>query len=247
MQVAKPKDMRFFRRGVKLPIKIDGQKPYLDTKVVFADGTEKLSKLVIDLGAGHFLSMENLENKAVLQKNAITANLGMTVTGFMNGTVSRIKQLDLGKYKMKDVITSFPDFDENLRALSAKRDGNLGIAMLKKFDIIISYPDSVLYLKPGLSINKKDEHDMSGLVYYTNLKDDFKHIIIHKVEEGSAADVAGLQPNDEIVSINFKPVSPLSMQQIDNLFKSADGRSFMLGIFRDHEFLNVMLTLKRRI
>jgi C-terminal processing protease CtpA/Prc len=77
--------------------------------------------------------------------------------------------------------------------------------------------------------------------------DDLQHIIIYQVEPGSAGQIAGLLPDDEIVAINFKPVSPLSLQQIDNLFKSADDRTLILGIVRDRKYINVMLTLKRRI
>ncbi|WP_394353160.1 hypothetical protein [Mucilaginibacter humi] len=49
------------------------------------------------------------------------------------------------------------------------------------------------------------------------------------------------------MAINFKPVSPLSMQQIDELFRSSDGRMLILGIFRNKKYMNVMITLKRRI
>lgn len=245
--VGAPKHMRFFSKGSKIPIKLEGNKPFVNAKVTFANGTAKQSKLVVDLGAGHFLSMENLENKSILQNSAVSANLGMTVTGFMNGTVSRIKELDIGKYKMKDVITSFPDYDENLRVLLGQRDGNLGIGMLKKFDIIFNYQDSAMYLKPGRAFKQKEEHDMSGLIYYADMHSAEQQIMIYKVEPGSAAEIAGLKPKDEIVEINFKPASQLSMQRIDNLFKSTDGRKVILGIYRDQKYIDIILTLKRRI
>jgi hypothetical protein len=247
IQVAEPKNMRFYRRGVKIPITIEDKKPHLATKVMFANGTQKQSKLIVDLGAGHFLSMENLDNKAELQNIAIPANLGMSINGLINGTISRIKEVDLGKYKMKNVITSFPEYDEHLKELSSTRDGNLGIAMLKKFDVIFNYPGSCIYLRPGPAFSKKDEHDMSGLVYFADVRDELQHIIIHKVEPGTAGEEAGLLPYDEIVAINFKPVHPLSMQQIDNLFRSANNRTLLLGIFRKGKYINVAITLKRRI
>jgi hypothetical protein len=245
--VADPKKMRFYKRGIKIPITIEDKKPHFTTRVVFADGTESQKKLIIDLGAGHFLSLENIDNKNDLQKISIPANLGMSLNGLIKGTLSRIKEIDIGKYRMKNVITSFPDYDNLLKMLSANRDGNLGMAMLKKFDIIFNYPDRVMYLKPGLTFKKKDEHDMSGLIYLADVRDDLQHIIIHQVEPGTAGEEAGLLPQDEIVAINFKPVYPLSMQQIDNLFRSAHDRTLVLGIFRNGKYINVMLTLKRRI
>ncbi|MES2376384.1 MAG: aspartyl protease family protein [Bacteroidota bacterium] len=247
MRVSLPKDMRFYKKGSKIPLSIEDKKPYLTTKVVFADGSEKQNKLIVDLGAGHFISMEGLENKAAIQKKFINANLGMGINGLISGTLSRVKEVELGAYRVKNVIAAFPEDEARTRALTVPRDGNLGIGLLKKFDLIIDYPDSVIYLKPGPNYRKTEEHDMSGLVYFADVLDDFQHIIIYQIEPESAGETAGLQPNDEIVAINFKPVSPLSMQQIDDLFRSSDGRLLILGIFRNKKYINVLLTLKRRI
>jgi hypothetical protein len=247
IQVAAPKDMRFYKRGIKIPISIEDKKPYINTRVTFANGTAAQSKLIVDLGAGHALSMENVKNKEAIQKNAVQANLGMGINGLINGSISRIKQLEIGKYKLKNVITAFPNYSETIKTLGIPRDGNLGIGILKKFDIILNYPDSVMYLKPRSSFSKREEYDMSGLVYFSDIQDDLQHIYIHTVDAGSAGEEAGLLPDDEIVGINFKPVSPLSLQQIDNLFKSSDGRVLLLGIFRNKKYINVVLTLKRRV
>ncbi|MDB5115596.1 MAG: hypothetical protein JWQ79_1088 [Mucilaginibacter sp.] len=242
--VARPKDMRHYRNPIKIPISIENKKPYLTTKVVFANGTVKYSKLIVDLGAGHYLSMENVENKNDLQKKYINANLGMGIKGLISGSLSRIDEVDLGKYKLKNIITAFPDYDT--RTLSVPRDGNIGMGLLKKFNIIFDYPNGVMYLKPNFNFTNPCEHDMSGLGYYS-LGDADNHIIIYNVEPGSAGDKMGLQKDDEIVSINFRPVKMMSLQEIDDLFKSQNGRTFAIEIFRDKKYYRRLLTLKRRI
>lgn len=245
INVSRPKDMRYFRNSTKIPLSIEEQKPYLTTKVIYADGTEKENKLIVDLGAGHFISIENTANKTAYQKTFITANLGMGIKGVISGSLSRVKEVDLGKYKIKNVITAFPD-EDTTRKLVIPRDGNLGIGLLKKFNIIFDYPNGMLYLKPWDSFKTRDEHDMSGLGYFSS-GPDLDHVIIYKVEPGSAGDEAGLQKDDEIISINFKPAGDMPLEQIDNLFKSSDGRGFALVIFRDGKYYNLLLTLKRRI
>jgi hypothetical protein len=245
LRVALPKNMRFYKKADKVPLSIEEGKPYLSGKVIFADGSEKQSKLIVDLGAGHFISMENVKNKSSVQKKAVNANLGMGINGLINGTLSRISEVDIGKYKVKDVIAAFPDDDT--QTLSIPRDGNIGIGLIKKFDVIFDYPDSVIYLKTASNFKRKDEHDMSGLVYYLDTQGDLRRIMIYKIEEGSAGEEAGFQPNDEIVDIDFKPIERLSLQQIDDLFKSANGRTFVVGIARDNKYIKVLLTLKRRI
>ena len=56
-----------------------------------------------------------------------------------------------------------------------------------------------------------------------------------------------LEKGDEIMSINFKPVAKMTLEEIDSIFKSRDGRGILLEIFHDHRYDKVILTLKRRI
>jgi len=248
LTVGLPKNIRVFKKADKLPINIEEQKPYIDTRLLLGNGKPMSGKLIVDLGAGHPISLENLLNvNQGLPDKFISANLGMGITGPISGYLSRIDELDLGKYKLKNVLVSFPDFDElKARAQSVKRDGNVGIEVLKKFNLIFDYPEGVLYLKPNADFKQPFEHDMSGLEYYTE-GDGFKHVIINRVERGSAADEIGLIKGDEIVAINFKSVQDMTVADIDDLFKSRNDRSLLLEIFHDNRYDKVILTLKRRI
>jgi C-terminal processing protease CtpA/Prc len=103
----------------------------------------------------------------------------------------------------------------------------------------------LLYLKKGPLFDESSEHDMSGLEYYST--GNFSHIIIGRVEPGSAGDLIGLEKGDEIMAINFKPVTKMTLEEIDSIFKSRDGRGVLLEIFHDNRYDKVILTLKRRI
>jgi hypothetical protein len=245
LTVSRPKDIRLFKKGNKVPLIIENRKPYIMAKVTFPDGAKSNDKLILDLGAGHPLSLENIIKKQGLPKKFIAANLGVGLTGPIDGFISRVKEVDVGRFKIKDVITSFP-IDDNTAEPLEPRDGNLGIAILKRFTLIIDYPDSALYLKPGPTLNDPFEHDMSGLEYYRT-GDDYDHVLISRVEPGSPADEVGLEKDDEIMSINFKPVAKLTLEEIDAMFKSQDDRSLLLVIFHDKKYDNVIITLKRRI
>ena len=87
---------------------------------------------------------------------------------------------------------------------------------------------------------------MSGLEYYA-AGDNFDRIIISRVEPGSAGDEIGLERDDEIVTINFKPVSKMTLEEIDDIFKSKNDRSLLLDVYHDKKMDKVVLTLKRRI
>lgn len=245
IDVSAPKDMRYYKRAVRIPISVEDRKPYLTTYVTFANGTARQCKLVIDLGAGHFISLENLANDRILQPNRVFADLGVGINGTLSGYLSRIKMVELGKYTVKDVIAAFPEAIDFVPAV--QRDGNLGIGLLRKFNIIFDYPNGAIYLRPGLEYRKHDEHDMSGMTYYSITDNDLMHVVVDKVEPGSAASKAGLKKGDELEMIDGNAVGNMTLQQIDDLFQSWDGRSFFLLIARDKKYLPLRLTLKRRV
>ena len=245
ISVSKPKDIKLFKKGNKIPLTIEDRKPFLQAKVTFANGIKTTNKLIMDIGAGHPLSLENMLKKHGLPEKFVVANLGVGLTGPIEGFLSRVKEVDLGKYKMKNVITSFPVEKENTPVL-AQRDGNLGLGILKRFNMIIDYPDSALYLKPGANFDLPFEHDMSGLEYYST-GENYSRVFISRVEPGSAADEIGLEKDDEIISINFKPVKNMTLEDIDALFRSQVDRNLLLEIYHDKQLDRVVITLKRRI
>jgi hypothetical protein len=244
--VTKPKNTRFFGKANKIPLSIENRKAYLHAKVTLANGTKTDDKLLFDLGAGHPLSLQNVIQKYGMPDKFIYANLGQGLTGPIEGFITRVNEVDVGKYKLKDVITSMPVDDKEKDAMEPVRDGNLGIGILKRFDLIIDYPDSALYLKPAQRLDEPFEHDMTGMEYFKS-GDDFDHVIVSRVEPGSPADQLGIEPGDDIVWINFKPVIKMTLEQIDKIFKSGPDRNLFLIIYHQKKTDHVVLTLKRRI
>ncbi|HWZ03105.1 MAG TPA: aspartyl protease family protein [Mucilaginibacter sp.] len=246
LTVYRPKDENRFKIGEKIPITIENHKPYMLAGVYLPGGIKKESKLVIDLGAGHPVSLDNMAKSPDLPKKFIRANLGIGFNGPIDGYMSRINEIQLGKYHVKNPISSFPIDDSLQSKRNEKRDGNLGVGMLKRFVIVFNYAGNAIYLRPDPEFSQPFEHDMSGLEYYA-CGDGFKRIVISRVEPGSAGDQIGLEKDDEIVSINFKPIEKMTLEQVDDLFKSQNDRNLLLGIYHDKKIDQVILTLKRRI
>jgi len=246
LTVYHPNDTLLFKKWDKIPITLENRKPYLLARVHLPDGCVKESKLVVDLGAGHPLSLENVADLHEIPGKCVPAILGIGINGAVSGYLSRVNEIEIGKYDIKNLISSFPQTDSLKNLLTAKRDGNLGIGILARFTVVFDYPDSAIYLKAGSNFNAPFEHDMSGLEYYA-AGNDFKHIIISRVEPGSAGANVGLMEDDEIISINSKPVTEMSIEQVDDIFRSQNDRNLLLGIYRDKKYNKVIITLKRRI
>jgi hypothetical protein len=238
------------RKGTKIPITIEDKKPYLVTQIMLADGRKVSVKLIIDTGAGHPVSLENYNGQPFqIPEVNIAANLGIGLTGAINGYLGRVPSIKLGKYTLQNVIASFPDYrDVGSKVLSVSRNGNLGNSILKRFDVLFDYNSQAMYLKPSSFLKEPFEHDMSGMEL-TSAGPDYNRVIVTRIEPFSPAEDVGLKSNDEILSINFKPVREMSMQEIDNLFRSRNDRSFILEVVHDQgkRRERVVITLQRRI
>ncbi len=253
LTIYKPETAYIPRKGYRIPLMIEDRKPYLISNVELASGEKIAAKLILDTGAGHPISLET--NGGVpfeVPKLNIAGNLGIGLTGPISGFISRVKSLSLGKYTLTNVIAAFPDYDDvGSKVYSVSRNGNMGITVLKRFNVILDYSESALYLKPGALLNEPFEHDMSGMEL-TSAGEKFDRILVSRVEPGSSADEAGLRKDDEIIAINFKPVAEMSSSEVDNLFRSKADRSFILDVLPNgsksmRERERVILTLKRRI
>jgi hypothetical protein len=245
LNICRPKDLRPYGKSFRVPLSIEDRKPYLHADVTYPNGTKKDCKLVVDIGAGHPVSIENMVKVNGQPDKYIPANLGVGLNGPIEGYICRIKSIKIGKFTLDDVLASFPDSTEKIMT-SIPRDGNLGIGILKRYNVIFDYADSVMYIKPGQLQNEPFEHDMSGLEYYATGKE-YQHVVISRVEPGSAGDAIGLERGDEIISVNFRPVEKMTLEQIDAIFKSRDNRSILLEVYHDNRYDNVILTLKKRI
>ena len=248
--IYKPEKSYLPRRGSRIPLSIEDRKPYITTHIQLKSGKKLPVKLIIDTGAGHPVSLETMDGVPFeLPDERIQGNLGVGLTGPIDGYIGRISSLQLGKYTLHNVITAFPDYEDAAsRVFSINRNGNMGLAIIKRFNVVFDYNRVAMYLKPNSPIKESFEHDMAGMEI-GSAGEDFKRLIITRVEPSSAAEQAGLIMGDEILAINFKPVSEMSLSEIDILFKSRNGRAFIIDVApKDGKSKErVILTLKKRI
>jgi hypothetical protein len=238
------------RRGHRIPISIEERKPYIEAEIQLNKETTEKVKLIIDTGAGHPISLESrMGTPFPVPEINITANLGVGLSGPINGYLGRITALKMGKYELKKVISAFPNYnDVAAKVRVGGRNGNLGNQVLQQFEVVFDYSRNSLYLKPGAKFGDPFEHDMSGMEFYSP-GPDYGRLVVNRVEPYSPAEEEGIKVGDEIISINLKPVTDYSAAEIDELFKSGDNRSFLLEILKkDSKTLSKLIfTLKRRI
>jgi hypothetical protein len=234
------------RRWASMPLTLEGGKAYLNTEASINDTLLLPLKLILDTGAGHALSIETKSDpRLVVPKQRLRSQLGRGLNGFINGYLGRVTSLQLGQYKVRSLLTSFPDADQ-VRSEVA-RNGNIGFELLKRFELIIDYHHNRLMLQPNSLFRDPFEHDMCGFELLAT-GPDYRRYLVLRVEPGSPADQAGLQAKDEILSVNLLPAAGLTLTQMSRLFHSADGRQLLLIVRRaDGELVTTAVRLKRQI
>nr|WP_271543308.1 aspartyl protease family protein [Pelobium sp.] len=248
LMLYKNEKSRLIRKGYRVPITIEQNKPYLNVLVDIGDKKKIPLKMIIDTGAGHPIALESNDGSSFpLPDKFIAANLGIGLGGNIGGFIGRIDNFKIGKFDLKNPICSFPYYEDvGSKVTSIIRNGSIGNQLLKRFEIIFDYERHCIYLKPNTSFSEPFEHDMSGIELYA-AGDDFKRFFVNRIEPQSPADEFGLQKDDEILSINFKPASQMSFDEITDLLKSKEGRNLYIEVQRGKETLRGILTLQRRI
>lgn len=246
----KPEKYEYKGKGEKIPITIEDAKPYLHATAIWADNRTVPIKVILDTGAGHALSLDMGSHQQIqLPDKIVRAQLGRGLNGIINGSLGRLEKIQIGKFELQNVITSFPDTNSVGAQLAKKvnRQGNIGCELLKRFDVIFDYSRNYVVLKPNKRLMKVSfERDMSGL----DLKakgDNYRTFVIENVEEGSPAEKAGLLMGDEIISINGQMASQLRLSEIYKMLQKKEGKEIKIFVKREQDYIFTSFILKRII
>lgn len=235
-------------KGERIPLEMINDKPYAIVNIESSELGNIPIKVLIDNGASHAISLEILNEKPFPVPSAsIPANLGMGLGGPISGNIGRISTLKIGEFSLKKVLTSFPKYDEVAGKILLKdRNGNLGADVLSRFDIVFDYGDNSMYLRRNSNFKRPFEHDMAGMEVYAD-GPDIDHYFISRIEPDSPAELSGLQPEDEIVYINFVPATGFTLTEVNRILRAGDGKSVIITVLRQGQLHIKLLKLKQRI
>jgi hypothetical protein len=153
-----------------------------------------------DTGAGLCLLMSEkfVKDSAILlsrRKPVVTQAEGMG--GKLQMRLTLIKEVKVGPYRFRSVPTYLYKDDYNVTAYPFT-GGLLGNDLLRRFNMIINYPNREIHLQPNSHFSEDFDYAYTGLgIYFINGK-----IMVEDVIEGSPADKGHFQVNDEIIAVN---------------------------------------------
>lgn len=215
------------RNFTPLPLELYKNKPYLLAKIKLADQTEIETKLLLDTGAGLALLLHtNTHSDLRLPEKVIPGEVGVGLGGELEGFIGRVAEMNLNDspFKAMNVVTNFQEIDDLTDTLQLNgRNGLIGNIILRRFETVIDYPRSILYLKPNRNYRKKFKFDRSGLSFIA-AGPTLTEYYVSKVIAGSPAHDAGMIRGDRLIRIDGISTWLMTFDGLLNKFKKKAGK-----------------------
>jgi hypothetical protein len=172
--------------------------PVIATQIT--DNQQSNGSFIFDTGAGlnMLLSDAYVEDSSVISKKRkifVTQAEGLGGKKVMNTTV--VKKIAVGPYKFRWVpIYIFKD-DYNVTGYP-KMGGVIGNDILRRFNLIINYPNKEIYIKPNSHFFEDFDYSYTGFSLYQ-----IDGVIrVENVVAGSPASKAGIKDDDIVFAID---------------------------------------------
>lgn len=243
---------RFYRKKLRrylhFPIEIIAGKPYIRTDIIAPDGMRKELKLMLDTGAS--LSLWLMDNNKIhipKPEQTIATYLGQGLSGKIYGKYGRIPKLFFYDKALENVLTAYPDIEDIQGAISEGRNGSIGSEILRRFFVILDYPNKRVALKPNSFFKDSFDFNLSGIeLYQPELKLPFYKVF--SLRKDSPVERCGIKVNDIILEINNKSTITLSLDEVIHKLDSLEKkkRKIQLLIQRGKDILKLEYTIANR-
>lgn len=150
-----------------LPIEFHNKKPYIIGSININNETKQV-KLLIDSGGSDALWL--FEDKEIAIPDKYFKDfLGRGLSGSVYGKRSKLDKFSIAGFELKKINVAFPDSTSVRYAKKIKdRNGSLGGEILKRFNIILDYPNSKIILKRNRFFSNPFYYNTSGITLEHN-------------------------------------------------------------------------------
>jgi len=241
------------KRYQELDIEIHKKRYFVQTKMILEEA-QISTKMLLDTGSSDAVWIFEDETQDLrVPKKYFDDYIGMGVGGDVYGKRSRLKEIQLGEYSLKNTNLAFP-------------------GLIRRFNLVIDVPNQKLYFKKNSYFNEPFEYDMSGLVVEqmgnievasfnidvskkleTFFEADFLKIKlvpvfqVVDVRPNSPSDMVGIKKHDIIVSLNNKKLEEIKLEEVLHFLSAKDGKKINMRINRRGKFMEFKFRLKKML
>jgi hypothetical protein len=158
------------------------------------------TRFIYDMGAGvcMLLSRDFIDDSNFIDKRKKHwIKEGEGLGGKIDMELMVIKEVKLGPYRFRNVPIYIFDDVNNVTSYPYM-GGLIGNDILRRFNVILNYPKSDIYITPNSHYADLFDYSYSGVELY--LIDGL--ILVGDVAQGSPAEAAGLKEGDQVLAVN---------------------------------------------
>jgi hypothetical protein len=232
---------RYGGNGASLPIELLHNVPYVELTVLLPNGKRVQGKFTVDTGAGGVaiqIFTPLAEREGWLAGLGTISETGHGIGGTTHHLAARAAALDAGPYRLvRPTIAFTEDYDEAHTPPGVA--GLVGVELLRRFRVILDYPDQHIYLEPNTRLDEPFVYDATGLRLRASAPR-FNTFTVSQVIERSAAAGAGIEPGDKLLAIDGTPVEQLDLEGV-RMRLHEPGKSHRLKLSRKGRILDLKL------
>ncbi len=229
-----------------IPATFIRNKPYVTLLCQIHENTPPVHlKYLLDTGAAIGVMLLTDSHPAIqLPTQTVNGVLGIGLGGVIMGAKGRIRSITIGTHELLNItgnfqhITSYPDTN-----LLQGRKGLIGNLLLDRFDIILDYRSSFLYLKPNRTFKNPFPVDRSGLFLLASGAY-LQKVVVQESIPGSPAQLADIRPGDIISRYNGWPTSLIGLQGLNKRMRKDQGKMIRLTLKRGRTTVHRRFILK---
>ncbi len=163
-------DPRFYKekentKSQTLPLSIRLKKGYIDGYVGLNAANDVPVKLLVDTGSSDTVWLFKDEEKGLgIPEQNYQDFLGRGLNGSIFGKRTKLNRINIGEFVLKDAKAAFPDMETfSGLAMTGNRNGSIGGAILKRFNIVFNYPAKEITFKKNRYFSAPFQYNMCGV------------------------------------------------------------------------------------
>jgi hypothetical protein len=243
-----PDTYRAPKKAIAIPILIHDGKPYIQLPIELSEGKKVLAKLLIDTGASHAMLLELFSDpKIILKDNFIHTTLGRGLAGSIEGWIGRVKNVNIGKFQLNNVLSFFTDTNSySTNFVLAGRNGTIGGDLMGRFIVTLDYKNQMMYFESNGTTKQPFEFNMAGFDVISS-GDFLDKIEVVNVIEKSPAYEAGMRAGDFIIRFNNMRGKSLSINELNNILRGRPGKKVKILLDRNDKKIKIEFKLRRLV
>jgi PDZ domain-containing protein/aspartyl protease len=235
-------------RGAPVLFTPDADVPLLSATVKVPGRRPVAARLLLDTGASGlciiFSAPFGEDQGLALLRPAIVAPIGTGLAGDLHGVIVRLQEVRLGRIRIASPTSAVGTEQKGFLGRT-DIDGVVGNSVFEGSRLIVDYARHRAIVERSVrgEGSGRCDFDMSGLRLVARGTGLREFVVDYVIPHSPAAD-AGIVVGDELLSIDGRPVSALTLSDVRKAFSVEDAER-LLTLRRDTATLRVVLKLRR--